>query len=106
MDMNPMNTPDGTEDVPQKFIPPVDPTAQKFIDLAKKMKGLKPETLACIQKDLQPEEAKKEDMKEDDMEEEGAVEVNLEKSTANVKDPRALLLMGLSKVLGLPTPKN
>ena len=103
MDMNPMNVPNGTEDVPEKFIPPVDPTAQKFIDLAKKIKGLKPETLACIQKDLQPEGEKKE---EDTPEEEVSVEVNLDKSTADVKDPRALLLMGLSKVLGLPTPKN
>ena len=98
-----MNVPNGTEDVPEKFIPPVDPTAQKFIDLAKKMKGLKPETIACIEKDLQPEGEKKE---EEIPEEEVSVEVNLDKSTADVKDPRALLLMGLSKVLGLPTPKN
>lgn len=71
MEMNPsmaeceteMNVPDGTENSESKFIPPVDVTDQKFIDLAKKMKKLQPETLHMIQRDLQPEDRKYEDEK-------------------------------------------
>ncbi len=61
--MNPatsMDVPNGTEDTKSEFVPPVDTNDQKFIDLAKKIKKLSPETLAMIQKDLQPEDKKSE----------------------------------------------
>ena len=55
-----MDVPDGTENTKPEFVPPVDVNDRKFIDLAKKIKKLSPETLSMIQKDLQPEDTKAE----------------------------------------------
>ena len=109
--MNPameMDVPDGTEDTKPEFVPPVDVNDQKFIDLAKKMKNLSPETLSMIQKDLQPKEDPKEDSKEDPKSPEDMSKVDPEcpcdkpdckDCSVPSKDPRAMLIIGLKKVL-------
>lgn len=110
MDMNPameMDVPDGTEDTTSKFVPPVDVNDQKFIDLAKKMKKLSPETLAMIQKDLQPENKKTTDTENTteaaDPTEEGDAcscgKPDCKECNPPSKDPRAMLIIGLKKVL-------
>ena len=102
MEMNPATATDDAEEAteaPEKYVPPTDSNELKFIKLAKSMKRLSPDTIEAIEDDLQPEEAdKKEDAAEGDNEEEDIVT-----STPSGKDPRSLLIMGLSKVLGIPT---
>ena len=102
--MNPameMDVPNGTEDTTSKFVPPVDVNDKKFIDLAKKMKKLSPETLEMIQKDLQPEDKKSTDTEEP--EEEGDAcscgKPDCKECNPPSKDPRAMLIIGLKKVL-------
>ena len=104
--MNPameMDVPDGTEDTTSKFVPPVDVNDQKFIDLAKKMKKLSPETLSMIEKDLQPEDKKEMDTEEP--KEEGDTcscgKPDCKECSAESADPRAKLIIGLKKVLSL-----
>jgi len=113
MDMNPameMDVPDGTEDTKSEFVPPVDVNDQKFIDLAKKIKKLSPETLAMIQKDLQPDE-KKEEEPETPEPKDGMEKADPECPCGKpdckdcavpaTTDPRAKLIIGLKKVLSL-----
>lgn len=111
MDMNPameMDVPDGTEGTKPEFVPPVDVNDQKFIDLAKKMKKLSPETLTMIQKDLQPAGDKEEDPEtpEDTSKEDPKVDPecpcgkpDCKDCAVPSKDPRAMLIIGLKKVL-------
>lgn len=105
--MNPameMDVPDGTEDKTPEFVPPVDVNDQKFIDLAKKMKKLSPETLAMIEKDLQPEAEAKEDTETPEGADKADPECPCGKPDCKdcavpSKDPRAMLIIGLKKVL-------
>jgi hypothetical protein len=107
MDMNPameMDVPDGTENTKPEFIPPVDVNDRKFIDLAKKIKKLSPETLSMIQKDLQPEDTKAEPTEDpEDPTEEGdscsCGKPDCKECNPPSKDPRAMLIIGLKKVL-------
>jgi len=107
METNPameMDVPDGTEDTKSEFVPPVDVNDQKFIDLAKKIKNLSPETLSMIQKDLQPKEEPKEESKStDDISKVDSEcpcgKPNCTECSVPSKDPRAMLIIGLKKVL-------
>ena len=104
MDMNPameMDVPDGTEDTGSKAVSAIDENDQKFIDLAKKMKRLSPETLAMIEKDLQPEDKKEMDTESSKEEGDEYPESKSDCKDCNPpsKDPRAMLIIGLKKVL-------
>ncbi len=104
MQINPANeldVPDGTEDTKKEFIPPVDVNDKKFIDLARKIQKLSPETLSMIEKDLQPDEEKPEDTelsKDEEVCNTCGGELG-DEDEPNTKDPRAMLIIWLKKVL-------
>jgi len=106
--LNPTNTQENADNKKPAFVPPVKVNNASFIILAKKIPDLSPETMAMIEKDLQPKETK-----------ETKVEIDIEKTDApeesgdgcemmawQSKDPRAAMIMWLAKVLGFPIPKK
>lgn len=118
MEMNPameMDVPDGTKTKSVEVTTSVDANDQKFIDLAKKMKKLSPETLAMIEKDLQPAADVAEDPETPEDSDKADPETSEDADKADSecpcgkpdckdcevpsKDPRAMLIIGLKKVL-------
>jgi len=105
---NPPNTQENADNKKPAFVPPVKVANSAFIALAKKIPDLSPETMAMIEKDLQPEDAKTEkkplDMtKESEDPEEGC---GCEMMAGPSTDPRASMIMWLAKALGFPVPKK
>ena len=100
MEENKMNQPTGKEDSAPEFIPPVNVTDVKFIELAKKMKNLSQETLNMIKRDLEPSDRKYEEWK--DKTEQPEAEVKVMKVDTKVASPEQLLTW-IKKVLWFPT---